>query len=78
MLARTGFIDATLFRNTLAKTTGWSPLPGTSGRSYPVRALKYTDPGSSPGKLLIAARRHNGLDAPQVVGGQADRMRHAA
>ena len=54
------------------------PLPGTSGQSCPVRALKYTDPGSSPGKLFIAALRHNGLDAPQVVGGQADRMRHAA
>jgi hypothetical protein len=53
------------------------PLPGTSGRSCLVQALKYTDPGSSPGKLFIAALRHNGLDAPRAVGGQADRMRHA-
>jgi len=53
------------------------PLPVRCGQSCPVRALKYTDPGSSPGKMFIAALRHNGLDAPGVVGGQADRMRHA-
>ncbi|MCA3441757.1 MAG: hypothetical protein INF52_00035 [Rhodobacter sp.] len=53
------------------------PLPVRCGQSCPVRALKYTDPGPSPGKLLIAALRHNGLDAAQVIGGQADRMGHA-
>ncbi|MCE2739285.1 MAG: transposase [Rhodobacter sp.] len=70
MLTRIGFIDETSLKTNMAKTTGWSPCGA--------RLVDHVPFGHWNTQTFIAALRHDRLDAPWVIGGPINRIRHAA
>ncbi len=70
MLMRIGFIDETSLKTNMAKTTGWSPCGA--------RLLDHVPFGHWNTQTFIAALRQDRLDAPWVIGGPINRIRHAA
>jgi transposase len=65
LLPRIGFIDETLLKTNMAKTTGWSPK-GT-------RLIDHAPFGHWNTQTFIAALRHDRLDAPWVIEGAMNR-----
>jgi hypothetical protein len=70
MLTRIGFIDETSLKTNMAKTTGWSPCGA--------RLVDHVPFGHWNTQTFIAALRHDRLDAPWVIDGPINRIRHAA
>jgi hypothetical protein len=70
LLTRIGFIDETSVKTNMAKTTGWAPR----GQ----RLIDHAPFGSWQTQTFIAALRHDRLDAPWVIDGPINRIRHAA
>ena len=65
LLTRIGFIDETSVKTNMAKTTGWAPR----GQ----RLIDRAPFGSWQTQTLIAALRHDRLDAPWVIDGPINR-----
>lgn len=65
LLTRIGFIDETSVKTDMAKTTGWAPR----GQ----RLIDHAPFGSWQTQTLIAALRHDRLDAPWVIDGPINR-----
>ena len=65
LLTRIGFIDETSVKTNMAKTTGWAPR----GQ----RLIDHAPFGSWQTQTLIAALRHDRLDAPWVIDGPINR-----
>ena len=65
LLTRIGFIDETSVKTSMAKTTGWVPR----GQ----RLIDHAPFGSWQTQTVIAALRHDRLDAPWVIDGPINR-----
>ena len=70
LLPRIGFIDETSLKTNMAKTTGWSPKGA--------RLIDHAPFGHWNTQTFIAALRHDRLDAPWVIEGAMNRIRHCA
>ena len=78
MLTRIGFIDETSLKTNMAKTSGWSPCGARLVDHVPFGHWNTQTPDQVRGKLFIAALRHDRLDAPWVIDGPINRIRHVA
>lgn len=65
LLPRLGFIDETALKTNMAKTTGWSPKGA--------RLIDHAPFGHWNTQTVIAALRHDRLDAPWVIDGAMNR-----